>query len=367
MKIVCSKQTLHDALSGVSKAVSTKNSLPSVEGVLFDVEKDSVTLTGYNFELVITTKVDADIKETGSCVLNARLLSDFVRMGNGDTVSIEVAEDMNTHISSGSSAISFMAIPAADFPELPKPSTDSSLCINGLELRDMIEKTLYAVSQDEQKPVHTGTKFVIEEGSLLLVSVDGYRLALCRKPVINADEKSFVVPGRSLSEIKNLISDDENEVYINTARRYAVFYLAKYTVMTRLLEGDFLDYKRAIPDGYKTRVKVGVREMNAAVERASLIITDRLKSPVKFTFDEAGTQLSCVTSLGSVKDELSFTSEGESVTIGFNNRYILDALRNSGCDEVYFLMNGPVSPMKIIPVEGDDFLHLVLPVRIKVE
>ena len=367
MKIVCNRQVLQEALSGVGKAVSPKNALASVEGVLFTTDQDSVTLTGYNFELVITTQIHANIERSGSFVLTAKLLSDFVRMSAGDTITISVSDSLTATVKGGNSEISFPAIPAADFPELPQPSTDSSLCINGPELREMIDRTLYAVSSDEQKAVHTGTKFVLENNSLSLVSVDGYRLAICTRPVINADDKSFVVPGRSLAEIAKLIGDDEKEVYINTARRYAVFYLSKYTVMTRLLEGNFLDYKRSIPDGYKTRVRISVRELIASVERASLIISDRMKSPVKMTFDNMGTSIGCTTNMGSVADTLPFAAEGEPVTIYFNNRYILDALKNCGCDEVFLEITAPLKPLTVVPVNGNDFLHLVLPARLMVE
>lgn len=367
MNIVFNRQVLFEAISGVSRAVSQKNTLPSIEGILFSTEGDTVTMTCYNFELVITTKVTAEIKQQGSFVINARLLNDFVKMSEHDVVSVEVLDNMQAEITSGSAKISFGALPASDFPELPKPSTESSMSINGALLKEMIDMTLYAVSQDNQKPVHTGTKFVLENDSLSLVSVDGYRLAISKKPVKNDEEKSFVVPGRSLAEITRLINDDEQEVYINTARRYAVFYLAKYTVMTRLLEGGFLDYKRSIPEGYATRVLVPVKEMIAAVDKAALIITDRLRNPVKFIFGEDKTAISCTTALGSVYDERYFKTEGEDMTIGFNNRYITDALKTCGCDEVYFEITAPNAPLKVVPVEGDEFLHLVLPARITVE
>ncbi len=367
MKIVFNRQILLDALSGVSKAVSPKSTIPAVEGILFVAEQNSTILTGYNFEMVITTQIEADIEEAGSAVLNARLLGDFVRKVDSENIYIGVDERLSTTVKAGIREINFMAVAAADFPELPKPSTESSLTMNGPELREMIDKTLYAVSQDEQKPVHTGTKFILENNMLTLVSVDGYRLAVSTRSVINNQDVSFIVPARTLAEISRIISDEEKEIYINTARRYAVFYLAKYTVMTRLLEGDFLDYKRSIPDSYQTRVKVDVRSMITATELTSLIITDRLKSSVTLNVEADRIVLDCNTPLGKVHDEIPVKTEGEPVRIGFNNRYLLDALRNSGCDEVYFEINGANRPMKVVPCEGDEFLYLVLPVIIKVE
>jgi DNA polymerase-3 subunit beta len=300
-------------------------------------------------------------------VINARLLFDMIRKVSSEDVSIDTDENCRVSLRCGITKFDFSGINALDFPELPSPDTETALAISGVELKEMIERTLFAVAQDNQKPVHTGTKFFLEINHLTLVSVDGYRLAVCEKPIINTDERNFVVPAKTLAEVSHLIGDSEDEIYLSTAKRYAVFSLKGYSVVTRLLEGDFLDYKRAIPEGWKTRVKISVSELFDAVERASLLITDRIRSPVRLRFDDNTVIVNCVTTLGSAHDEIEAEMTGETVEIGFNNRYILDALRHCGAESVYLEINESTSPMKVVPIEGDAFLFLVLPVRIKTE
>ena len=367
MKIQCKRSELISAVSGVSRAVSSKSAIPSLEGILFKTEGEIVTLTGYDLEIGITTSVLAEVEQPGEVIINARLLFDMLRKLSDETVSIEADERYRVSLQCGITKFEFSGIAAADFPELPSPDTETALSISGIELKEMIERTLFAVAQDNQKPVHTGTKFFLDINMLTLVSVDGYRLAVCKKPIINTEERSFVVPAKTLSEVSRLIGDSEEEIYIGTAKRYAVFSLKGYTVITRLLEGDFLDFKRAIPEGCKTRVKISVGDLFDAVERASLIITDRFRSPVRLKFEDDTVIISCSTTLGSSYDEMLVENTGETVEIGFNNRYILDALRNCGAESVYLEINESTSPMKIVPIEGDEFLFLVLPVRIKAE
>lgn len=364
MKISFDRNTLMEALYGVSRAVAARSTVPAVEGILCRADDSGVSLAGYDFELAITTKIEAEVRQGGAFVLNARLLCDFVRKADSDIVLLTVEDSLAATIKCGQSEMAFSAMPAADFPELPSPSVDTSLTVSCGELKNMIEKTLYAVSQNEQKPIYTGSKFFIENNTITVVSVDGNRLALCRRPIISDVDKSFVVPGRTLSELAKLLGEEDGEVFINTALRYAVFYLPKYTVTTRLLEGEFMDYKRSIPAETKTTARFKVRDLMTAVDRASLIITERLKGSIILNFVDGKTIVTCNTAIGRVYDEIPTDIKGESIKIGFNNRYLTDALRNSGCDELVFELVSPVSPVKVHPVAGDDFLYLLLPVRI---
>ncbi len=367
MKIRCKRSDLISAVSGVSRAVSVKSAIPSIEGILFKTEDGKIILTGYDLEIGITTVVEATVESSGEIVINARLLFDMIRKVTGEDIVIETDERSHVFLSCGITKFDFSGIPASDFPDLPEPDTETALSMSGVEMKEMIERTLFAVAQDNQKPVHTGTKFFLGENKLTLVSVDGYRLAVCHKTILNTEEKTFVIPAKTLLEVSRLIGDSEEEIYLSTAKRYAVFSLKGYTIVTRLLEGDFLDYKRAIPEGHKTKVKIGVSDLFDAVERASLIITDRFRSPVRLKFENKSVTISCTTTLGSAYDQLDAEITGNEVEIGFNNRYILDALRHCGVGSVILEINEPTSPMKIVPVEGDDFLFLVLPVRIKSE
>ncbi|MEG0751722.1 MAG: DNA polymerase III subunit beta [Oscillospiraceae bacterium] len=368
MKIKCDRAALLEALGGVSRAVSAKSSMPALEGILFRCHSSEVVLTAYDLEIGIITAFDAEIEEAGEIVLSARLLSDMIRKIENDTVEIESRTDYKVTVRGGITVFNFIGIPAPDFPDLPIPDTDNTLAIGAGILKDMINKTIYAVSSSDQKPVHTGTKFTIEKDTLTLVSVDGYRLAVAHNSGVSIlENKSFIVPGKTLSELSKLIGDSEEELTVGTARRSAVFRIGRYTVVSRLLEGDFLDYRKAVPDGYSTRIKIDVHELYDSVERASLIINDRFKSPIRMTFEDNRATVTCVTALGSSYDQIACEVVGDAVEIGFNNRYILDALRFCCCDEVYLEISGTSSPMKLVPTSGQDFLFLVLPVRIKNE
>lgn len=367
MKIICDRADMLDALTGVSKAVSAKSSIPAIEGILFQCTSYVVMLTAYDLDLGITTSLAADVSDPGEIVIPARLLIEMIKKLDADSVTIETDADLKVTITGNATQFTIMGLPASDFPELPTPEADDTLTLQGDMLRDMIGKTIYAVSTSDQKPVHTGTKFEIGDGELTLVSVDGYRLAVCRHVGAFQARPGFVVPAKTLAEVSRLIGDNDDEVTIGTARRISVFKFGSYTVITRLLEGDFLDYKKSIPEGYKTRVRVHVGSMFDAVERASLIISDRFKSPIRMHFEGSDATIACATAQGSVHDELPCQVEGEAVEIGFNNRYMMDALRYCGEEEVYLELNGPLSPMKLVPIEGDNFLFLVLPVRIKTD
>ena len=255
---------------------------------------------------------------------------------------------------------------ASDYPDLPTPGADHTLTIKAGMLRGMIEKTLYAVSQDDKKPAHTGELFAIEEDKLTVVALDGYRLAIVERPVQAEKHIRIIIPAKTLTEVNKLLGDDEDDVRISANRRFVVFNSGNYTILSRLIEGEFLNYANVIPNGCKTRVVLETRDFIDTIERASLIITERLKNPLRILFDASGkVTVRCQTNLGKVVDEFSAQVEGDPVEIGFNNRYLLDALRNARCEKVVLELSGPLSPVKILPEEGEDFIYLVLPVRFK--
>ena len=366
MKITCNRQDLLASITGVSRAVSSKSSIPSIEGILFECDDTKLKLTAYDLEIGIITYAAADVIDTGSIIINARLLMDILRKSDGENVTIESDDSLRVRIQSGITKYSFIGISPSDFPELPMPATDSSLSIPGQDVKDLIDKTIYAVSTNDQRPVHTGSKFILKDGTLTVVSVDGHRLAVAKKEGLGSDvDASFIVPAKTLQELSKLIGDKEENIRISTARRYAIFHLVGYTVVTRLLEGDFIDYKASVPQSYKTVVTVKAGDLMDAVDRTSLLISDRFKSPIRLQIGSEEMKVSCTTALGSVHDAIPCTCEGDPLEIGFNYRYVLDALRNGGVAEVKLMMNEPTRPMTIVPVEGDDFLYLILPVMLR--
>ena len=336
MKLTVNKSDITEAVSNIQRAVSTKTSIPALEGILLSATETGLELCAYDLELGITTVIPAFVMEPGKAVLSAKLFSDIVRRTPAETVTVSVDEK--------------------NMATLP-----------GALLKSMIRQTLFAIAESDAKPIHQGSLFSLENGILDVVSVDGYRLAVRREPVDFSEDLSFVVPGKTLSELLKLIKDSEEPVEISAGRRHILFKIDNYTVISSLLEGEFLNYKAAIPPESQTEVVLKTREAIDSVERVSLLITDRLKSPIRCLFDNNEVKLNCTTSMGRASDQLDVEMTGQSVEIGFNNRYLLEALRNTECDEVKVQLGGPLSPMKVVPKEGDSFLFLVLPVRLKSE
>lgn len=365
MNIICDKTLLSAAIDGVSKAVTLRSTIPVLEGILLKAEGFQLTLTGYDLEMGIVTTIEANVKEPGEIVLNAKLLSSMIsRMPAGQiTISLPI---MAKPPSERSGAVRDPVHVGHRFPRATQHGAEETLTIKTGVLRDMIDRTLYAVSQDEKKPAHTGELFEIEPDKITIVALDGYRLAIVERPVTAVKDIRIIVPSKTMTEVSHLLpNDDEEPVHICANRRYVVFMTAGYTIMSRLIEGEFLNYHNVIPAGSRTRVTIDTKEFIETIERASLIITERLKNPLRITFTEGKVVVRCQTNLGRVVDEFNAECEGDEVEIGFNNRYLLDALRNARTEKVRMEISGPLSPVKVLPVEGNDFLYLVLPVRFK--
>jgi DNA polymerase-3 subunit beta len=366
VNIVCDKTLLSAAIDGVSKAVTPRSTVPVLEGILLKAEGFQLTLTGYDLEMGIITTIEANVIQPGEIVLNAKLLSDMVHRMPAGEISISVAENGKATIQSGVAQFEIQSMLANDYPDLPNTDTEQTLTIKTGVLRDMIDRTLYAVSQDERKPAHTGELIEINPDHMTIVALDGYRLAIVDRPVTASKDIRIIVPAKTMNEVNRLMdSDPEADVFICANRRYVVFRAAGYTIISRLIEGEFLNYRNVIPDGHRTRVVLEARDFINTIERASLIITERLKNPLRISFTQSKVTVRCQTNLGRVMDEFNATTEGEEVEIGFNNRYLLDALRNARTDQVCLEISGPLSPVKVLPAEGNDFIYLVLPVRFK--
>ena len=367
MKFSCNRQKLNEAVTNVQRAVSTKSTMPALEGILLKVRNGKIELSGYNLEIGITTSIDAMIYTEGAIVLNAKLFSDIIRRMPEDQISIETDEKLIVYITSGKSDYKIIGIPDTDFPELPSVTGTESIEINGNQLSSMIRQTIYAVSDKDLKPAHKGSLFEINNKTITIISVDGYRLAIRKENIDYSGEKSFIVPGKSLIEVEKLITDDNENVEITVGVRHIIFKIDEYRIISRLIEDEFMNYKSAIPTTHSTELKVNTRKFINTIDRMSLLLNERMKSPIKCKIEDNKIKTSCNTSLGQAYDEFEVESQGEDLEIGFDNKYMLDALRFSETDELKINMNGPLSPIVLLPSEGDSFIFLVLPVRLRNE
>jgi DNA polymerase-3 subunit beta len=270
----------------------------------------------------------------------------------------------NTVIVSDATEFTIMGIDAADYPEMPAVNDGVGLTLPQNLLRSMIRQTLFAVAQTNVRPIQTGVLFLLKDCLLQLVAVDGQRLAMRSEKVESTGEMNFVVPGKTLSEVLKLLEDEDSSMTMAVGRRHIVMEIGGYAVISRLLDGEFIPYQRAIPQNITTTVRVNTRSFIDSVDRAALVTNDRLKAPLVCTFSDNKVRVYCSTPLGRVNDALSATIEGKEEEMGFNSRFLLDALRNTEADEVRVELAGALQPMKILPVSGDNFLFLVLPVRL---
>lgn len=364
MKISCLRTDLAEAVSNVSRAVSTKATIPALEGVLIKAYDGKLNISGYNLEIGITTDIEATIQNEGEIVVSAKLFLDIVRKLPEEIVFIETDDRMITYITCGQVDYQIVGMSSVEYPDLPSFEQTDGITVNEKILRDMIRQTVYAVSENTAKPIYTGSLFEIENGIFKIVAVDGYRMAIRSENVDSESNTSFVVPGKTQQEVLKLLNEDEENVEIIIGMRHITFRVKNYRVISRLIEGTFLDYKTTIPKEEKTEVVINTRKIINSVERMSLLNNDRIQSPVRCKFSDDEINLSCASAVGRANDVISVPVIGESVEIGFNNRYLLDALKNSDTDEIKLVLNGALAPMIVKPVKGDCFLSIVVPMRL---
>ncbi len=369
MKFTCEKSLLQSAISNASRAVSGKNPNPALEGILFEAE-ETLKLTGYNLETGICTNCEADVLEKGNIILPARLLNELVRKLPDNSVCIEV-QDCKVTISCGFSEFQLMGLHAEDFPKLPQIDAEHSFDIPEGQLKAMLTECLFAVSDNESRPVHTGALFEVEDETLRTVCVDGFRLALRESPLPQNTQKfSFVAPGNALSEVEKLCRDTDGLVRITMGAKHITFQLGQTLLIARRLEGEFLAWRKAIPKENPIRLKVKTKELLQSMDRVSLIISEKLKSPLRCLIEDNQLHLSTKTALGTAHDACE--AEGtvpSNLEIGFNHRYMMDALKAAPAEEVFLELSTAVAPCVISPTQNEEssFLYMVLPVRLRGE
>ena len=367
MKFSCEKTLLQAAISMTSRAVSPKSSIPALEGILLEA-KEELQLTGYNLETGIRTTVPAQVEITGTLVLSARLFGEIIRKLPDDIIFFS-EENYMINIRCGMSEFNILGIAPEEFPDLPTVEQLNSFTIQQQKLKAMISQTLFAVSDNESRPIHTGSLFEIEENKLTIVSVDGYRLALRRETIEPRETDnafSFVVPGTALSEVEKICTDIEETASIHQGESHILFQLGATTLVSRRLEGDFLAYRQAIPRNNTIHVEGETKQLLTSIDRVSLIINDKLKSPLRCIFDKDILKINTKTAIGDAADQCPIQGDGGGLEIGFNNKYLMDALKAIPAPTIRIELSSSVSPCVILPTqEEENFLYMVLPVRLR--
>ena len=369
LKFSCEKALLQLAVNTASRTVATKSSIPALEGLLLE-GTDVLTLSGYNMQTGIRTRLEADIREGGRIVLNSRLFGDIIRKMPDDVIVFSADEKFMVTLTCGDARFEILGLSADDYPEMPEVESDYSMTVQQGILKAMINQTSFAVSTNENRPIHTGSLFEVGIDGVTVVSVDGFRLALRREKIeqLEGGAFRFVCPGSALNEVEKICEDSEEAITVMLGKRHLLFETGSTQLICRKLEGDFLDYKNAIPRNNPIRLTVDSKTMLSSLDRVSVVISEKLKSPVRCVFSGDRVFMSARTGNGEARDICPIRGDGQELEIGFNNRYLMDALRYAPAETVKMQLNTGISPCIITPVDdSDSFLYMVLPVRLKAQ
>ena len=366
MKFTIDKSILSEALNNASKACAVRSTIPALEGVLLCLKNNDLTITGYDLEIGIKCIISPeDAIEDGDIVVNAKVFGEMIRKMPSGLIEI-FSEGDNVTIRSGSIVFDITGVSGDNYPNIPELKRDISFEVDEAVLKSMIRQTIHAVAVTDIKPVHMGSKFHIENNVLSVVSVDGVRMAKRVEPV-EYNDIDFVVPKKTLDEFMKMLSDDaeDKKVTVCIDRNQICFSKDDYIIISRLLEGNFIDYDKIMNFEEKSTATVNAADFSVALDRTLTLNTDKYKCPVICTFDDGSLHIEIKTSIGKMNEDLPIKYTGEKIEIAFNARYMIDALKNSECDEVRIDFTGALFPIRIRPLDDDSFVGIVLPVRSK--
>ena len=367
MRFTCEKSMLVSGLNIAGRTVAQKSSLSVIEGILCRAGM-GLSLTGYNMETAITYDIDADVSDPGDCILPAKLFGDIIRRLPEGPVTVVVDEAYKVSIRAGYASFTISAESAEDYPELPDVNDGRPIHIPQSRLKELISGTIFAVSENQGRPIHTGVKFEVTNDSITTVAVDGFRLArrTYHPEESTQRELSFVVPAAGLKEVEKIVTDSDEDASFTLGPKHILFQMGSATLVCRLLEGDFLDWRKVVPTNCPIKLVAHVSDLMSSVERVGLIVSEKYKSPVRCTFSNQELMMRTNTTIGAAEDRCSLAGDGKDLEIGFNVRYLADALRVIPSEEVTLELTNGLSPIVLTPVEDKyDFAYMVLPVRIK--
>ena len=367
MRFTCEKSMLVTGLNITGRTVAAKSPLSAIEGILCKCGA-GLNLTGYNMETAITYLIDADVSDPGSCILPAKLFGDIIRRLPEGPVTVVVDDNFKVSIRSGYASFTISAESADDYPELPDVSTGRAIRIPQSALKELISGTNFAVSENQGRPIHTGVKFEVEEDKISAIAVDGFRLARRTYHLKDSTGRTlnFVVPSAGLKEVEKILTDSDEDVAFTLGTKHILFQIGSATLVCRLLEGEFLDWRKVVPTNCPIKLVAHVSDLASSIERVGLIVSEKYKSPVRCVFSNQVLQMRTSTTIGAAEDRCAIAGDGKELEIGFNVPYLADALRVIPSEEVVMELTNGLSPIVLTPAEEKyDYSYMVLPVRIK--
>ena len=367
MRFTCEKNMLVTGLNITGRTVAQKSALSAIEGILCRAG-DKLSLTGYNMETAITYMIDAEVSDPGECVLPAKLFGDIIRRLPEGLVTVVVDENYKVSIRAGYASFNISAENADDYPELPDVGDGKSIRIPQTALKELIGGTIFAVGEAQGRPIYTGVKFEVENEMVSAIAVDGFRLARRTYHCENSTGRniSFVVPAQGLKEVEKILQDEDEDVAFTLGSKHILFQIGDATLICRLLDGDFMDWKKVVPMESPIKLVANVGDLASSIARVDLIVSEKYKTPVRCLFTNQELLMRTNTVIGTAEDRCSIAGDGKELEIGFKGQYLADALRAVPSEEVCLELTNGLSPIVLTPVDDQhDFAYMVLPVRIK--
>ena len=365
MHIFANKSSLLEGISTVQKAVPSKTTLPILEGLLLEAGGGKLKITGTDLEIGIETLVNVDVVEPGRVVVSSKIFGEIIRKMPDADVEIYLKDSNVLNIKCEGSSFKLIGINSDDFPELPKIIKENAINITQKNLKEMIRHTIFSVATEDLRPIITGMLFEIADGKATMVALDGFRMAVKWDEIKSSINNKVVIPGKTMSEISKILEDSEDMVNIFFSKNQALFQIEDTVITTRLLEGEFINYKQIIPSAYKINVVTENHKLIDACERAALFARDSNSNMIKFEISDDKMIIRSNSQNGDVKEELNIFKEGEDLEIAFNAKYFIDALKVIDTEKIKIEFINNVSPCILKPFEKEGYLYLVLPSRFK--
>lgn len=367
MHIICDKSKLIEGMNIVMKAIPGKTTMMILECVVIEVKDNQIKLIANDLQLGIETLIDGEIKQEGSVAVGAKVFFEIIRKLPSDNVSITVDEEYHMNISCGKAKFNIMTKATDEFPYLPNIVKDKNVNISQFTLKDIIRQTVFSISDNENAKVMTGELFEIHDSELKVVSLDGHRISI-RKIKLNQsyDDVSVIIPGKTLIEISKIINGGmDDEVSIFFTDKHVLFEFEDTIVLSRLIEGEYYKIDKMLSTDYETKVTVNKREMLECIDRSTLLLKESDKKPVIIDVQDDYMKFAMNSAIGSMDEDIDASKEGKDILIGFNPRFLMDALRVIDEDEITMYMINPKAPCFIRDQE-ETYIYLILPVNFNV-
>ena len=364
MKIICSKTNLVKGVIIVSKAVPSKTTMPILECILIDASMDTIKLTANDMELGIETRIEGEIAEHGIIALNARIFSEIVRKLPDSDVVIETSDNNQALITCEKAKFNISAQSGEDFSYLPVIEREDYITVSEFTLKEVIRQTIFSIADNDTNKMMTGELFEIDNNILKVVSLDGHRISI-RKIELKESytPRKVIVPGKTLQEISKIIGGEaEVNVDISFTKNHIVFEFENTMVVSRLIEGDYFRIDQMLSSDYETKVKINKRELLDCIDRATLLIKEGDKKPIIINIGDETMELKIKSQIGTMDEEIVITKEGKDLLIGFNPKFLIDALRVIDDEEVDLYFMNAKAPC-FIKDEQQSYIYLILPVN----